>query len=98
MYAGRIVETGGAEELSTRARHPYTRALLHAIPDLDPKRRRLRVVLDGEPPSPFEPISGCAFHPRCPRAQPGLCENELPSLTPAGPDTSHEVACWHPLE
>lgn len=98
MYAGRIVETGSAEDICERARHPYTRALLNAIPELEPRRRRLRVILDGEPPSPFEPISGCPFHPRCPRAEPGLCENERPQLIPAAGDSDHEFACWHPLE
>jgi oligopeptide transport system ATP-binding protein len=97
MYAGRIVETGSADDVSARSRHPYTRALLNAVPELEPRRRRLRVILDGEPPSPFHPISGCPFHPRCPRAEPGLCENELPALTAAGPNPDHEFACWHPL-
>ena len=97
MYAGRIVESGSAEAIRTGARHPYTRALLNAVPELEPKRRRLRVVLDGEPPSPFEPIAGCTFHPRCPRAKPGLCENELPALTLAPEGQDHEFACWHPL-
>ena len=54
MYAGRIVESGEADTLRSGARHPYTRALLHAVPELDPRRRRLRLLLEGEPPSPFE--------------------------------------------
>ncbi len=96
MYAGRIVESAASEVLREQARHPYTRALLNAIPELDPKRRRLRLVLEGEPPSPFQPLDGCAFHPRCPRARPGVCDHDPPPLAPPGGDASHEVACWYP--
>jgi oligopeptide/dipeptide ABC transporter ATP-binding protein len=96
MYAGRIVESANQETLRHHARHPYTRALMNAIPEVDPKRRRLRLLLDGEPPSPFRPIDGCAFHPRCPRALPGLCERESPPLVATGPEAGHDLACWHP--
>src|SRR5690606_28481014 len=62
MYAGRVVECSSSRELRDGPRHPYTRALLHAVPEPDPQRRRLRMVLEGEPPSPFQPLTGCAFH------------------------------------
>jgi oligopeptide transport system ATP-binding protein len=94
MYAGHVVESGDTALLRQHAGHPYTRALLNAVPELEPTRRRLRVLLDGRPPSPFQPIDGCAFHPRCPRAEPGLCERELPPLTEVAP--GHQVACWYP--
>jgi oligopeptide/dipeptide ABC transporter ATP-binding protein len=96
MYAGRVVESAHARELREQARHPYTRALLNAIPEVDPKRRRLRVLLEGEPPSPFRPIDGCPFHPRCPRAHADPCEHEMPPLVPTAPGKAHEVACWFP--
>jgi oligopeptide/dipeptide ABC transporter ATP-binding protein len=96
MYAGRIVESADADTLRRNAGHPYTRALLNAIPEVDPRRRRLRLVLEGEPPSPFQPIEGCAFYPRCPRAKPGLCEREAPPLAAAELGKHHDVACWYP--
>jgi oligopeptide/dipeptide ABC transporter ATP-binding protein len=95
MYAGRIVESADASVIRAHARHPYTRALLNAVPQPDPLRRRLRLLLEGEPPSPFQPIDGCAFHPRCPRARAGVCEHEAPPLTAIG--DAHDVACWYPL-
>jgi oligopeptide/dipeptide ABC transporter ATP-binding protein len=97
MYAGRVVESASARALREQARHPYTRALLNAVPEVDPQRRRLRVLLEGEPPSPFRPIAGCPFHPRCPRARPDPCEREMPPLVLTAPDELHEVACWYPL-
>jgi len=98
MYAGRIVEAAPSSELRQGARHPYTRALLHALPSLDPRRRRLRVVVEGEPPSPFQPVEGCAFHPRCPRARSGVCNTETPPLAPVGEGDWHDVACWYPYD
>lgn len=98
MYAGRIVEAASSDALRHGARHPYTRALLHALPSLDPRRRRLRVVVEGEPPSPFRPIEGCAFHPRCPRARSGICNTDAPPLAPIGDAGWHEVACWYPYD
>jgi oligopeptide transport system ATP-binding protein len=111
MYAGRIVESAGASEIARHSLHPYTRALFSAVPSRDPKRRRLRLLLEGEPPSAFDPPTGCAFHPRCPRARPGQCDREAPPLAELGAheassagmqdDTasggeSHRVACWFP--
>lgn len=98
MYAGRVVESARALDLRQEARHPYTRALLNAVPEVDPQRRRLRVILEGEPPSPFQSISGCPFHPRCPRAHADPCEREVPPLVPTRPGAPHEVACWFPHE
>jgi oligopeptide/dipeptide ABC transporter ATP-binding protein len=96
MYAGRIVECASSESLASGCRHPYTRALLHAVPEPNPRRRRLHLVVEGEPPSPFQPLSGCAFHPRCPRARPGVCDQDAPPLTPLSGGDWHDVACWYP--
>lgn len=91
MYLGRIVELAGAKELVRAPKHPYTRALLSAVPEADPDRRRTRLVLPGDAPSPIHPPGGCPFHPRCPLAQLPRCARELPALreTAAG----HQAAC-----
>ena len=91
MYLGRIVEMADAETLQAGPKHPYSQALLSAIPSFDPVKRNLRVALLGEPPSPLSPPSGCAFHPRCPRAEKGRCDVEAPRLRELG--VRHEVAC-----
>ncbi|MBX3182300.1 MAG: ATP-binding cassette domain-containing protein [Polyangiaceae bacterium] len=96
MYLGRIVETAPAASLYERRHHPYTRALLSAVPTPDPERRRLRILLEGDVPSPIDPPSGCSFHPRCPHAEPGRCDVEAPPLTELTPGSHHRVACWHP--
>lgn len=93
MYAGKIVEKAPADELIQNPRHPYTWALLAAIPEPDPRNaRRFREVPSGEPPSLVTPPPGCRFHPRCPKAIRGLCEVQEPPELQVGPD--HEVACW----
>ncbi len=96
MYLGRIVEVGPTEQVFSQPRHPYTRALLSAVPVADPDRRRLRIVLDGEPPSPLEPPEGCAFHPRCWKNDHAQCASRIPTLTETEPGSHHRAACWHP--
>ena len=96
MYLGKIVETAKTGDLFEKRYHPYTRALFSAIPVPEPGRRRLRVILEGEVPSPLDPPSGCAFHPRCPRAQKGKCDRETPELLELVPGTNHRVACFFP--
>jgi oligopeptide transport system ATP-binding protein len=96
MYLGRIVETASVADLFEKRHHPYTRALLSAIPVPDPARRQLRVLVEGDPPSPLAPPTGCAFHPRCPRAQPGKCDVEAPRLAELEKGSHHRVACWFP--
>lgn len=97
MYLGRIVELADAHTLYRDARHPYTRALISAIPIADPRRRSERIVLGGDVPSPINPPAGCHFHPRCPYAS-ERCRHEAPRLTDgAAPDMpEHSVACHHP--
>jgi oligopeptide/dipeptide ABC transporter ATP-binding protein len=96
MYLGKIVETAKTAQLFEKRYHPYTRALLSAIPVPDPGQRRLRVLLEGEVPSPFSPPPGCAFHPRCPRARKGKCDKETPELAELVPGSNHRVACFFP--
>ena len=90
MYLGTIIESGPTDEIFDRPLHQYTRALLSAIPIPDPQVRRQRILLKGEPPSLFEVLEGCAFHERCPDAQPG-CRQTRPILRDAG--AGHLVAC-----
>jgi dipeptide transport system ATP-binding protein len=90
IYLGRAVEIGPKAAIFEAPQHPYTRALLSATPVAEPGAKRERQVLKGEPPSPFNPPSGCAFHPRCPLAF-ERCRREAPTLqSRAGRD----VACW----
>ncbi len=96
MYLGKIVEQGERADVYSRAYHPYTRALLGAVPVADPSRKRLRVLLEGDVPSPIDPPAGCAFHPRCPRAIPGTCNKETPTLAEIALGSGHKVACWNP--
>jgi len=83
MYLGRIVEVGPTEELFAAPRHPYTQALIRAVPQVKPGRRSNEAAVLGELPSPLAPPPGCAFHPRCPIAEP-VCSQAVPELSPRG--------------
>jgi oligopeptide transport system ATP-binding protein len=95
MYLGEIVELAGADEIYAHPHHRYTEALLSAVPviETDPARRRARIVLKGDVPSPIEPPSGCRFHPRCPHAT-DVCRTQRPPLVDYG--GGHVAACHHP--
>lgn len=90
MYLGKLVEVASREDLFHMPLHPYTQALLSSIPVADPRRRRDRIVLKGEVPSPLNPPSGCRFHTRCPVAK-DICSQEIPLFEEKRPD--HWVAC-----
>jgi oligopeptide transport system ATP-binding protein len=105
MYLGRIVEMGPTPDVVDKRYHPYTRALFAALPrapvadrsasaSADPAPRRL--VLQGEPPSALDPPPGCVFHTRCPKAQKGKCDVDVPTLNEIVPGSHHRVACWFP--
>lgn len=95
MYLGKIVELANTDEVFDCPLHPYTKALIEAVPIPDPKTRALKIVLRGEVPSPINPPAGCRFHPRCPKAQENcrLTEPQLEELKPG-----HFVACYYPEE
>ena len=95
MYLGRIAELADRRALFEQQDHPYTQALMSAIPIPDPTMRRTRVILRGDVPSPVNPPSGCRFHPRCPLREqlggPTICAEAVPALLPE--DGEHQVAC-----
>jgi len=90
MYLGRIVELAPVERLYAEPRHPYTQALLSAVPVPNPRRSRDRIILKGDVPSPIDPPSGCHFHPRCPRRL-AVCDRDVPDNREVA--TGHWVAC-----
>jgi oligopeptide/dipeptide ABC transporter ATP-binding protein len=97
LYLGRVVELAPKAALFSRPLHPYTVCLLSAVPRPEPGRRRDRIVLQGDPPSPLAPPPGCPFHTRCPIARP-RCAKERPPLAPAGTGPGHLAACFYPGE
>lgn len=90
MYLGKIVEVASREELFSNPQHPYTQALMSAIPIADPKVKRERIILPGDPPSPLRPPAGCRFHTRCPEAI-DICSQEVPAQIDLGRE--HLCAC-----
>jgi peptide/nickel transport system ATP-binding protein len=91
MYLGKIVELAEARSIIQTPKHPYTRALISAVPLIDPDSKRQRIVLPGDVPSPIHPPSGCPFHPRCPIAELPRCEREIPQLRQV--TAGHWAAC-----
>jgi oligopeptide/dipeptide ABC transporter ATP-binding protein len=98
MYLGKVAEVAPVSELYRSPKHPYTGALLSAVPIPDPRLGRARqpIVLEGDVPNPINPPEGCRFHPRCPRFQEGVCDATIPDQIDVGPD--HTAACFFPLE
>lgn len=92
MYLGRIVEDAPSQTLYKNPMHPYTQALISAIPEPNPTLKKEKQVLEGDVPSPINPPTGCHFHPRCPYVQ-ELCKTDTPSLRITGDNSAHRVAC-----
>ena len=91
MYLGKVVELAEAKEIIRAPKHPYTQALISAVPEVDPASKRKRIVLPGDVPSPIQPPSGCRFHPRCPIAEKPRCETDAPELREIS--ANHHEAC-----
>jgi len=97
MYLGKVAEIADGEDLYAHPKHPYTKALLSAIPIPDPSFKRDRVILQGDVPSPLNPPSGCYFHPRCPVAQ-EKCKVDHPGLSKVSDGEVHMAACHYPSD
>jgi len=95
MYLGRIVELAASAELYSRPLHPYTQALLSAVPVTNPELKRSRIHLEGDVPSPINPPKGCTFHPRCTKRE-EMCSRSVPHMNELEPD--HFVACFYPIK
>ena len=91
MYLGKTVEVADAKTLLRAPKHPYTQALISAVPEIEPDTKRQRILLPGDVPSPINPPSGCPFHPRCPVAEKPRCAEESPALRELAP--GHCAAC-----
>jgi oligopeptide transport system ATP-binding protein len=91
MYLGKVVELAASGAIISAPKHPYTQALISAVPVVDPDSKRKRIVLPGDVPSPIHPPSGCPFHPRCPLAELPKCGAEIPPLREITP--GHWAAC-----
>jgi peptide/nickel transport system ATP-binding protein len=92
MYLGKLVEIGDVVTVYDDPRHPYTRALLSAMPSMNPDQRTVAPPLSGDPPNPINPPSGCRFRTRCVFAEP-VCDRREPALKPPGAQTGRAVAC-----
>jgi peptide/nickel transport system ATP-binding protein len=92
MYLGQIVEIGPVDRIYGHSVHPYTQALLSAVPSMDPAHRTTAPPIMGDPPNPIDPPAGCRFHDRCPRAA-AVCLGNAPRLMPITLHTEHQVAC-----
>ena len=95
MYLGKVVESAPAEELCRNPQHPYTRALLSAVPTIHPQEGKKRILLSGDVPSPLNPPGGCRFHPRCPCRR-KICEEQEPRLEETNGLSGHFCACHFP--
>jgi len=93
MYLGKIVEIGTLREVFTNPEHPYTKALLSAVPVPDPRHRRTEPLPQGEIPNPINPPPGCHFHPRCAIAAKGICDVDVPKLLPWRDEEDHLISC-----
>jgi peptide/nickel transport system ATP-binding protein len=96
MYLGRIMEMGLTKDVFAPPYHPYTEALLSAVPIADTRYKKKRIVLEGSPPSALKPPTGCPFHTRCHRKIGSICETELPPTVETA--SGHRIACHIPVE
>ena len=96
MYLGKIMESGTTSEIFSPPYHPYTEALLSAIPIADPNIKKRHIVLEGAPPSVLETPEGCPFHTRCPRKLGTICERDAPPVQRLSEE--HIISCHIPLE